>query len=29
MKKTIHANGITMAYQIDGPEAAPGRSHEQ
>ena len=23
MKKTIHANGITMAYQIDGPETAP------
>ena len=23
MKKTIHANGIMMAYQIDGPEAAP------
>ncbi|MCM0028525.1 MAG: 3-oxoadipate enol-lactonase [Polynucleobacter sp.] len=23
MKKTIHANGIKMAYQIDGPEAAP------
>ena len=23
MKKTILANGITMAYQIDGPETAP------
>ncbi len=23
MKKTIHANGITMAYQIDGPDTAP------
>ena len=23
MKKTIHANGITMAYQMDGPETAP------
>jgi 3-oxoadipate enol-lactonase len=23
MKNTIHANGIKMAYQIDGPETAP------
>ncbi len=23
MKKTIHANGIQMAYQIDGPDTAP------